>query len=42
MTSSHFNNSDNQLSGTEDSPRRDWRNSAWGRQGGGLGVGGNS
>lgn len=26
----------------EQSQRREWRNSAWGRQGGGLGVGGDS
>lgn len=39
---SQFDHSDAPLSGAEDGQRRDWRNSAWGRQGGGLGVGGNS
>lgn len=34
-----FNNSDSQLDHPEHSQRRDWRNSGWGRQGSGLGVG---
>jgi hypothetical protein len=37
-----FNHSDSHLDNTEHSQRREWRNSAWGRQGSGLGVGGNS
>lgn len=39
---SHFDHSDGPGDGPEHHHRRDWRNSAWGRQGGGLGVGGNS
>ncbi|KAH7326565.1 RhoGAP domain-containing protein [Stachybotrys elegans] len=35
-----FNQSDTHLD-SEHSQRREWRNSAWGRQGSGLGVGGN-
>ncbi|KFA64461.1 hypothetical protein S40285_01023 [Stachybotrys chlorohalonatus IBT 40285] len=39
-----FNNSDSQIDTTEHehASRREWRNSAWGRQGNGLGVGSNS
>ncbi|UNI15065.1 Rho-type GTPase activating protein Rga1 [Purpureocillium takamizusanense] len=37
-----FNHSDSQLDNSEHSQRGEWRNSAWGRRGGGLGVGGNS
>lgn len=37
---SHFDHSDGPEEHSQQ--RRDWRNSAWGRQGGGLGVGGNS
>ncbi|KAK7409187.1 Rho-type GTPase activating protein Rga1 [Neonectria punicea] len=40
-----FNQSDPQLDNSEHSQRREWRNSnsaGWGRQGGGLGVSGNS
>lgn len=36
-----FNHSDSQLS-SSDGKRGEWRNSAWGRRGGGLGVGGDS
>ncbi|QPH00225.1 hypothetical protein C2857_003587 [Epichloe festucae Fl1] len=36
-----FNHSDSQLS-SSDGQRGEWRNSAWGRRGGGLGVGGDS
>ncbi|KYK55428.1 hypothetical protein DCS_07391 [Drechmeria coniospora] len=36
-----FNRSDSQLESSEHSQRGEWRNSAWGRRGGGLGVGGN-
>jgi hypothetical protein len=36
-----YNHSDTQLD-SDQSQRRDWRNSGWGRQGGGLGVSGNS
>ncbi|KAL3961833.1 hypothetical protein ACCO45_003356 [Purpureocillium lilacinum] len=37
-----FNHSDSHLDNSEHSQRGEWRNSAWGRRGGGLGVGGNS
>jgi hypothetical protein len=40
--SNQFNHSDSQLANPEHSQRREWRNSAWGRQGSGLGVGGNT
>ncbi|TWU78019.1 hypothetical protein ED733_006460 [Metarhizium rileyi] len=36
-----LNHSDSHLDNS-DGPRGDWRNSGWGRRGGGLGVGGNS
>ncbi|OAQ63293.2 Rho GTPase activator (Lrg11) [Pochonia chlamydosporia 170] len=36
-----FNHSDSHID-SPDSQRGDWRNSGWGRRGGGLGVGGNS
>ncbi|XP_044714941.1 LIM domain-containing protein [Hirsutella rhossiliensis] len=36
-----FNRSDSQLESSEHSQRGEWRNSAWGRRGGGVGVGGN-
>ncbi|POR38884.1 Rho-type GTPase-activating protein 1 [Tolypocladium paradoxum] len=39
---SRFNHSDGNLENSEHSQRGEWRNSAWGRRGGGLGVGGNS
>ncbi|PHH86725.1 hypothetical protein CDD83_9828 [Cordyceps sp. RAO-2017] len=39
---SRFNRSDGQLDSSEHSQRGEWRNSAWGRRGGGVGVGGNS
>ncbi|KAG5984920.1 hypothetical protein E4U55_002502 [Claviceps digitariae] len=39
--SARFNHSDGHLSGP-DGQRGEWRNSAWGRRGGGLGVGGDS
>lgn len=35
------NHSDTQLDNPEHHQRRDWRNSGWGRQGGGLGVSNN-
>lgn len=35
-----FNRSDSQLDSSEHSQRGEWRNSAWGRRGGGVGVGG--
>lgn len=38
---SRFNHSDSQLD-SSDGQKGEWRNSAWGRRGGGLGVGGNS
>lgn len=37
-----FNRSDSQLDNSEHSQRVEWRNSAWGRRGGGVGIGGNS
>ncbi|KAI5466678.1 hypothetical protein BGZ63DRAFT_4880 [Mariannaea sp. PMI_226] len=39
---SQFNQSDSQLDNSDHNQRREWRNSGWGRQGGGLGVSGNS
>ncbi|KAG6041574.1 hypothetical protein E4U41_003470 [Claviceps citrina] len=37
-----FNHSDGQLSSSDGQRGGEWRNSAWGRRGGGLGVGGDS
>lgn len=37
-----FNHSDPQLEPAEGSQRREWRNSGWGRQYSGVGVGGNT
>ena len=37
-----FNHSDSHLDNSEHSQRRDWRNSAWRQQGGGLGVSNNT
>ncbi|RCI07905.1 hypothetical protein L249_5780 [Ophiocordyceps polyrhachis-furcata BCC 54312] len=37
-----LNRSDSHLDGSDHSQRGEWRNSAWGRRGGGVGVGGNS
>lgn len=39
---SQYDHSDSNLESSEHSQRRDWRNSGWGQQGNGLGVGGNS
>ncbi|RDA93082.1 hypothetical protein CP533_4077 [Ophiocordyceps camponoti-saundersi (nom. inval.)] len=37
-----LNRSDSHLDSSDHSQRGEWRNSAWGRRGGGVGVGGNS